>query len=134
MGRIGGSAPSQRLRRPGRASVAASFDAVGGKQGHLALESLRNGGSLLVYGRMSGEPYPLHKSLIMYRNLTISGFGVNAFLAKPPRAQTQRVLEDAARLIRSGQGTSGSATQYHLQEYAAAFESESAGGLFVLQH
>ena len=113
--------------------VAASFDAVGGKQGQLALESLRAGGTLLIYGRMSGDTYPLHNSLFMYRNLTIRGFGVNAFLAKTPRAQIQQVLEEAAGYIKAGGAVLVPPSQYRLQDYPAALESESAGKMFSME-
>lgn len=105
----------------------------GGKQGQVALESLRPGGKLLIYGRLSGEPYPLHNSMIMYRDLTITGFGINAWLAKTSRAEVQLVLEEAGRHIQAGRQGTVTPGQYQLKDYAAALESPAGDRIFLLR-
>lgn len=113
--------------------TAASFDAVGGRQGGLALESLRRGGLLLVYGRMSGEPYPLHNSLILYRDLSIRGFGVNDLLARTPRQEIQGVMEESARLLRSLPALTAREEHFPLEELRAALGSSAAERILVMR-
>jgi NADPH:quinone reductase-like Zn-dependent oxidoreductase len=112
--------------------VAAAFDAVGGRQGQLALESLQNGGRLLVYGRMSGDPYPLHNNLIMYRNLSISGFGILAYLENTSRSDIQWILQEASRHIKTGHSNSEATSRYELKDFLAAVDGSGSHNFFRL--
>ncbi|MFF5563787.1 zinc-dependent alcohol dehydrogenase family protein [Streptomyces sp. NPDC012623] len=58
----------------GTGGVAAALDAVGGRQGALALRCLRDGGRHIVYGSMSGHPLPLPSFDLIFRGVSVEGF------------------------------------------------------------
>jgi NADPH:quinone reductase len=68
----------------GGREVTVALDAVGGTIGRQALELVRPGGSVVLYGWSSGEPTRLSESDILGRGLTVSAaFGSRIALRRP---------------------------------------------------
>ncbi|MFC9856314.1 MULTISPECIES: zinc-dependent alcohol dehydrogenase family protein [unclassified Streptomyces] len=70
----------------GPGGVAAALDAVGGRQGAVALRCLRDGGRHIVYGFMSAYPLPLPSFDLVFRGVSVEGFWLPQHMARlsPP--------------------------------------------------
>jgi NADPH:quinone reductase-like Zn-dependent oxidoreductase len=62
--------------------VDACFEAVGGKLGGLALQSLKVGGTMLIYGMMSLENSYFDNSSMVFKSLTVKGFWLTSWMSK----------------------------------------------------
>lgn len=70
-----------------------ALDAVGGEMGGQALRGLRPGGTMLIYGMLSGEPLPLHNGEMLFRGLTARGFWLTHWFQQTPRPRSPRHWE-----------------------------------------
>lgn len=119
----------------GPQGVSAAIDAVGGATGQLALESLRDGGRMIVYGMLSGTPIPLSPNLLVFHGITVEGFWLPERLARllpeESGALTRRVTEQLTdRLL-----TASVARRYDLTEVRSAVrhaETDPGGGKTLL--
>ncbi|MEE1928831.1 zinc-dependent alcohol dehydrogenase family protein [Streptomyces sp. TRM 70351] len=66
----------------GSSGVAAALDAVGGQQGALALKCVRDGGRHVVYGSMTGRPFPVPTDAPLFHGVTIEGFWLPRHMEK----------------------------------------------------
>ncbi|MDI9258167.1 zinc-dependent alcohol dehydrogenase family protein [Flavobacterium sp. YZ-48] len=55
-------------------------DAVGGDITNILLNTLKPGGMMITYGLLSNEKVSFHNSEIIFKNITIKGFGVDYWL------------------------------------------------------
>lgn len=78
--------------RTGDQGVTGAIDAVGGETASAALKALAEGGTLVVYGLLSGEPGRFDNGEMIFRRLNICGFWLRHwFLATPPE-ERERVV------------------------------------------
>lgn len=73
------------------AGVNAILDAVGGEQGSLLYKVLAPFASMIIYGRLSNNLSSYSNGDIIYKNATIKGFGIDAWLQQ----KTKQELDDA---------------------------------------
>jgi NADPH:quinone reductase len=125
---------SERVRRAldGR-EVTVALDGVGGRLGRDALELLRPGGRLVLFGFASGEPTPLTVGDLFSRGLTVSAAIGPRILRRPGgmRELEERALAAAA----SGQLTPLVGQRFALAQAAAAhvaIETRATVGKTVL--
>ncbi|MBP6015808.1 MAG: zinc-dependent alcohol dehydrogenase family protein [Candidatus Promineofilum sp.] len=97
-----------------------ALDAVGGEMGAQALRGLRAGGTMLVYGMLSGEPLPLHNGEMLFRGLTARGFWLSHWLQQTPPAQVAATLGTLLGLMADGELTPPVEAEYDLAEFQAA--------------
>ena len=73
--------------------VNAALDAVGGKTGTTVIKNMALFGRLIIYGRLKDEPVQFYNAQITYKNLTIKGFGIRAFLNNQTKQQRENMVK-----------------------------------------
>ncbi len=106
--------------------AAAAFDAVGGPQARKALDSLAPGGLFIAYGLMSGEPFPVRSEDLIYRGLTLRGFGIQGWLEARGRALVLGDLDDVARTLRENRGLLATGNTLSLDRFREAVSGKSS--------
>ncbi|KAI8471929.1 MAG: molecular chaperone [Monoraphidium minutum] len=95
--------PIQRQLEPlrffGRPALA--LDAVGGDSARRMADALGEGGTLVVYGCLSGKPPALGWKDYVFRGLTVKGFNARAWASARP-ARAARALSAVSRLLAAG--------------------------------
>lgn len=70
---------SKKIKEISEDGVDYVFDAVGGEQGTKALNCLKSGGKMYVFGLLSLEPITLHSGLLIFKNLSVSGWWLTSW-------------------------------------------------------
>ena len=104
----------------GGKGAAGALDAVGGDAGALALQSLRPGGTLLVYGMLGREPLPLHNGEMLFRGLTARGFWLTHWFRRTPPAHVAATLGTLMGLMAGGELLLPVEAEYDLADFRAA--------------
>lgn len=112
----------------GGQGVDAGIEAVGGATGELALSCLRPGGTLLVYGLLSGEPIAVHSGEMLFRGLTMRGFWLTQWFRQTPAAHSVTVLSELMGLMAAGSLIPPVAAEYDLAEFQTAIAHAERSG------
>ena len=80
-----------------------AFDCVAGEPSSRLARSLRRGGTLCVYGHLSGEPCQIPSSLLTFGQVTVQGFNLGHALARKTHAQVHDLYLTLAAQFASGQ-------------------------------
>jgi NADPH:quinone reductase-like Zn-dependent oxidoreductase len=93
----------QRVRAAtcGRGATAA-IDAVGGDTATSALKAVADGGAMLVYGLLSGEPGRFDNGEMIFRRLTVSGFWLRHWFLGATAGERQEALDPVFACIANG--------------------------------
>ncbi|WEH37013.1 zinc-dependent alcohol dehydrogenase family protein [Streptomyces sp. AM 4-1-1] len=83
----------------GTGGVAAALDAVGGRQGALALRCLRDGGRHIVYGFRPGHPLPLPPFDLVFRGVSVEGFWLPQHMERLSPPALREVTSTIARQL-----------------------------------
>lgn len=110
----------------GGKGAAAAIDAVGGDTGSQLLQSLSVNGRLIVYGVLSPEPLQGHNSLFVYKNISISGFGIRGFLESLSGAAKQEMTASLIDILGTPDFKMDIAASYSLDQFKTAFNSYAA--------
>lgn len=109
------------------AAIRLGIDAVGGAStDHLAM-SLAEGGVLVNYGAMSGEPCQVSPASFVFRNITLRGFWLSKWFIGSTPAQRIAVFGEIAELIASGKLKSRIQATYPIERIKDAVAAASAG-------
>ncbi len=100
--------------------VAGAIDAVGGQVGADTVSALRPGGTLLVYGVLSGKPTPIDGSALIFRTLSVRGFWLVPWLRQAPADVARRVIGAVLAHMVKGEIAPPVEARYGLAEIAAA--------------
>lgn len=112
----------------GGRGVRAAIDAVGGKTGGAAASALAPGGTLLVYGLLSGEPLPIDGGQMIFLTSTVRGFWLSKWMHDAPSAHRQAVAGEVLKLMAMGQFTPPIEAEYPLTDFAAAVKHAETPG------
>ncbi|MEL7168549.1 MAG: zinc-dependent alcohol dehydrogenase family protein [Bacteroidota bacterium] len=112
----------------GRAPIRLGIDAVGGATGALVASALGEGGVLLSYGVLSGQPLPLDIGRVIFRGLTVQGVWRTRWFETAPPAVSRTALVYLADLIARGVLTLPVAGTYELAEIDAALAHQAQPG------
>lgn len=82
--------------------VSYALDAVGGAEGSAAAGALVQGGRMLVYGTLSGQPLTVHPRALMINQVTIAGFWLSVWVARKGTLTMLRLFREIGRLIQDG--------------------------------
>jgi mitochondrial enoyl-[acyl-carrier protein] reductase / trans-2-enoyl-CoA reductase len=85
----------------GREQIRVALNCVGGKPATALAKFMSPGASIVTYGAMSKQPLNLPASLLIFKDLSFSGFWVSSWSDRNPDAKKQTV-EDILRLTRAG--------------------------------
>ncbi len=84
------------------AKIRLAIDAVGGKSTDNLANCLTQGGTLVNYGMMSGEPCTVSPSSFVFRDVTLRGFWLALWFRKATPQQQMAVFGELAKLISTG--------------------------------
>lgn len=111
----------------GGAAIRLGIDAVGGAStDHLAM-ALAEGGVLVNYGAMSGEPCQVSPASFVFRDVTLRGFWLSKWFIGATPAQRMAVFGEVAALIASGTLKSRIQATYSIDQIKEAVAAAAAG-------
>ena len=91
-----------QVKRHAPGGVRFALDAVGGEVGRQAVESLAPGGTLVVYGALSGEPMAVHPRTLITGSKRVQGFWLGDWAKSRRLLQNLRLTRQIGRLIADG--------------------------------
>jgi len=126
----GDDAPSVRKRILDLTAggVQGAVDCVAGAVGTLAARCLRENGTMLVYGGLSGEPLALGAGPLIFRRATVRGFWRTRQFEVLPRDETRTALDHLALLIADGDLVLPVEATYDLADVREAVAHSRASG------
>jgi len=120
----------------GRAKIRLGIDAVAGKATGRLSECLTEGGVLVNYGAMSGEPCVVAPRALVFRDVTLRGFWLAKWFRAATPAQQMALYGDLTRRIASGELHARIGATYDVSEIkeavAAAAQGERGGKILVV--
>jgi NADPH:quinone reductase-like Zn-dependent oxidoreductase len=117
-----------RVRELTGRGVKRVLEAVGGKAGADALETLERGGQMLIYGMLSFEPMPLNSALLIFKTLTVRGFWLTEWFKTAERHVQEAAAAAMLERIASGELTLPVEATYPLASFKEAIaHAEGAG-------
>ena len=96
------------------------FDAVGGDQGAKALNCLRTGGKMLVFGLLSQEPIPLNSGLLIFKKLRVEGWWLSSWWEELGSAGIQKAIKAVFSLLLSQEIKLDIQATYPLEQFKEA--------------
>jgi NADPH2:quinone reductase len=100
--------------------VRAAIDAIGGQIGTALYKIMAPFGKLIVYGRLSKEPVQYYNGDVTYRNLTIQGFGIDAWISSKREKQLETAWHEIIQAVSSGALKIGYDKKYQLINFDSA--------------
>ncbi|WP_137972314.1 zinc-dependent alcohol dehydrogenase family protein [Pseudomonas sp. F(2018)] len=111
----------------GGAPVMLGIDAVGGAATDHVAACLSEGGTLVNYGLMSGEPCQVSAASFVFRDVTLRGFWLAKWFQKASQADQFRVFGELTQLIASGKLKARVAATYDISQIKEAIAAAAAG-------
>lgn len=100
--------------------VNVALDAVGGETGTSVLKCLQANGKLIIYSRLSPNPMQLYNSDVVYKNISISGFGLRSYLQSKTDEQKAEIIQSLIKIIGDPEFKMEIAASFPLDEYKEA--------------
>jgi NADPH2:quinone reductase len=122
------SIPDRVRELTGGAGVPFALDAVGGKTGQAAVESLGQGGRMLVYGTLSGEPIPLDPRVLMVGGKRVEGFWLSEWSRGQGALAMLTLFRQINRLMKAGVLVTDVGGTFPLDEVQAAVRQAETPG------
>jgi NADPH:quinone reductase-like Zn-dependent oxidoreductase len=119
---------SRVLEATGGAGVKGVLDAVGGETASGLIGCMAPGGHIVVYGMLSPAEVRYHNTQLIYRNLTISGFGIRNALGRQTSEERKTMISTLAREISRPAFYLPVSASYALDEFADALRAEATPG------
>ncbi|MCO6055717.1 zinc-dependent alcohol dehydrogenase family protein [Pseudomonas sp. MOB-449] len=118
----------QRVREAtGGAPVKLGIDAVGGASTDHLAASLAEGGVLVNYGRMSGEPCQVNPGSFVFRDVTLKGFWLARWFRQATPQQQMQLFGELIQLIASGKLKARIAATYDISQIKEAVAAAAGG-------
>lgn len=118
------------------AAIRLGIDAVGGASTENLARCIAEGGTLLNYGAMSGEPCQISPASFIFRDITLRGFWLSQWFRTATPQRRAEVFGEIGALIASGQLRAPVQATYPLsaikQAVAAAAAGEREGKILLL--
>lgn len=126
---VGGQDQAERLRAEiGHATAPLAVDAIGGVATQWMANCLSDGGTVVNYGYLSGEPCEIHPENLVVRGQTLTGFRLPRSLAKRTADQVDTLYLQMAAAFESGQISSPVEATYGLDQLARALRHAADAG------
>jgi NADPH:quinone reductase-like Zn-dependent oxidoreductase len=109
------------------AKIRLAIDAVGGKSTDNLANCLAEGGVLVNYGMMSGEPCVVSPSSFVFRDVTLRGFWLALWFRKATPPQQIAVFGELAKLIATGKLKARVQATYDVSQIKDAIMVAAAG-------
>ncbi|PAU64103.1 alcohol dehydrogenase [Pseudomonas sp. PIC25] len=111
----------------GGAAIRLGIDAVGGRATDHLAACLAEGGTLVNYGMMSGEPCQLSPASSVFRDITLRGFWLARWFRNASPADQMKVYGELTQLIASGKLHARIAATYDVSEIKQAVAAAASG-------
>jgi len=119
----------------GSAPVKLAIDAVGGETVMRLADCLTEGGTVVNYGLLSGQPCQIRADQTIFKGITLTGFWLQKALNDMPRAEIATLYGDLVRRITAGELRVEVAATYPIEEIKAALDHagrEARGGKILV--
>lgn len=110
------------------AKIRLAVDAVAGPAADRLARCLAEGGMLVNYGRLSGEPLHLDAARFIYGNITVRGFWLVHWFRSSTREQQAALYADVARMVATGELHAAVDAVYDVSDVPAAVAAAASGG------
>lgn len=111
----------------GGAPIRLGIDAVAGEATGRIAECLADNGTVCTYGSMTGEDPIVHRSALIYRGVSLTGFMLGRGLAKRSAEQVRGIYADLAGQVMSGALSAPVEKVYPIEEIKAALARADQG-------
>ncbi|QEY61962.1 zinc-dependent alcohol dehydrogenase family protein [Metapseudomonas lalkuanensis] len=119
---------AKRVREAtGGTPVKLGIDAVGGASTDHLAASLAEGGVLVNYGRMSGEPCQVNPGSFVFRDVTLKGFWLARWFRQATPQQQMQLFGELIQLIASGKLKARIAATYDISRIKEAVAAAAGG-------
>lgn len=128
-------APARIQEITGSKGAYAAVDAVAGDMTAVCTGGVRSGGTVMVYGAMSGIEYKGSVVDTLFRQVTTRGFWLNVWLGSLTPARKGEVFGDMLKMLADGSMVPLAGKTFELKDCVAAFkhsQSEARGGKVLL--
>lgn len=112
----------------GTAGLKAAIDPVGGETGTAAASVLGNGGRLILYGSLTGEPISVDPRHLLTVGATVSSFWLGRTMAERSILSKLKLIRALTNLHREGVFETEVAAHYSLSEVAQACQHAEQPG------
>ena len=109
------------------AKIRLAIDAVGGNSTDNLANCLTQGGTLVNYGMMSGEPCTVSPSSFVFRDVTLRGFWLALWFRKATPPQQMAVFGELAKLIATGKLRARVQATFDVSQIKDAIAAAAAG-------
>lgn len=109
------------------APIRLGIDAVGGKATNRLAMCVAEGGTVINYGLMSGEPCVVSPQSFVFNDLTLRGFWLAKWFRTAPREAQQALYGELTRLIATGQLKARVHATYPVERIKDAIAAAAAG-------
>lgn len=125
---VDGSGLAKRVAEAtGGAKILLAIDAVGGASTDNLALCLGEGGVLVNYGAMSGEPCQISPTSFIFRDVTLRGFWLAQWFRKATPPQQMAVFGEVAKLIATGKLKTRIQATYDVSQIKEAVAAAAAG-------
>ncbi|AMQ56879.1 zinc-dependent alcohol dehydrogenase family protein [Algoriphagus sanaruensis] len=104
------------------------FDAVGGMVGAKALSTLRPKGKMMVFGALALENMPINSGLLIFKNLTISGFWLSTWVEELSVENRMNAFQAVFGFLLKDDSQVDIAGKYPLEDFQAALATYQTPG------
>jgi NADPH:quinone reductase-like Zn-dependent oxidoreductase len=111
----------------GGAKIRLGIDAVGGLSTDNLANCLTNGGVLVNYGAMSGQPCQISPASFVFRDVTLRGFWLSQWFKNATSEKRMTVFGEIAMLIATGKLKSRIQATYSIEQIKEAVGAAAAG-------
>jgi NADPH:quinone reductase-like Zn-dependent oxidoreductase len=108
--------------------LSTALDTIGGPLLTSIIQNMAPFGRLIIYGRIKDEPAQFNNGQILYKNLTIRGFGVRAFLSGQTKAQRAEMIQQLTTIIGQPSFQLPVTETFPWREFGKALEQNSRSG------
>jgi NADPH:quinone reductase-like Zn-dependent oxidoreductase len=123
----GDDLPARVREATGGADIRLGIDAVGGHATGRLAECLGEGGTLVNYGLMSGEPCVVSPKAFVFRDVTLRGFWLARWFRTASRDDQRALYGELTRLIATGTLHTRVHATYPVERIAEAVAAAGAG-------
>ena len=109
------------------AAIKLGIDAVGGAATARLGAVLSEGGTLVNYGAMSGEPCMMPPTVIIFKDITVRGFWLAKWFRTSTPAEQQKLYESLIGLIAKGQLSAPIHATYAVKDIKQAVAEAASG-------
>jgi NADPH:quinone reductase len=109
------------------------LDSVGGKTGSELFHSAAVNGKIIIYGLLSADKAEFSNATIIYKNLTIKGFGIRGFLESLSPEKRNEMRQSLIEIIGKESFRLNVAASYPLEKFNEAISDYHKGGKIIFR-